>query len=804
MIGLRNISIHIVLFFALSLSATGQNNCITVFSAVDSSKIRGVEVFSIEEGIEKYTNKNGIVCFNKDSLNVFILTKDNFFTKNVQVTNKQRRVYLLPKEIKLNSFTVSDKYEAKDVSPSYLRKVEKMFLYHGKKSERINVNDQQANLATNNSRQLYRNIAGLNYFETSANGLGTEIGVRGLSPERSANLNVRQNGYDISADALGYPDAYYVPPAQSIDLIESVRGAGALQYGTQFGGMINYRKKKAPIDLNGIGAYTNQTIGSYNFLNSYNTIYGRNKRANFYSYFNYKKGDDWKPNSNFNAKNAFFQGEFQLTSNLILNIEYTHFYYLAQQPGGLTDALFKKDPTISIRERNWFSVNWNLASTSLFYKHSANTEIETKFFGLLANRKALGFLGNITRIDPLGNRDYLLDKYANIGNETKFLTRYKIKKKLNIGLIGIRFYKGNTDKTQGEANKLSGPDFKYNNPTYVEGSDYKFPSINLALFGENVTYLTNKLSVTLGARGEFIKTTANGYYRVTNTDLAGNILFDTAYNENKSNERSFVVSSLGLSYEITDSIQFYGNFSQNYRAINFNDLRITNANFKVDSNLTDEKGFNFDLGFRGIINNYLSFDISVFYLKYANRIGFVLKTDPNLFNLFRFRTNISQSRNIGLEATSTVNWTKLFFKEEKKLSIKQFFNTSIVDGRYIKSQEAAIENKKVELLPSLILKTGLLINFSNISASYQISHISEQYTDATNAEFASNAISGLIPAYTIMDASIGYTFKSFNLSLNINNLANTSYFTKRAVGYPGPGIIAAPPRLYYIGLSFKF
>lgn len=790
--------------FILVNSMSAQSNCIKVFSAADSTQIKGAEVFSIEEGIEKYTNKKGVVCFLKDSLNVFVITKSGFFVKNVQTNKLKNRVYLLPKEIKLNFFTVSDSYEAKDVAPSYLRKVEKMFLYHGKKSERINVNNQQANLATNNTRQLYRNIAGLNYFETSSSGLGTEIGVRGLSPERSANLNVRQNGYDISADALGYPDAYYVPPAQSIDIIESVRGAGALQYGTQFGGMINYRKKKAPINLNGIGVYTNQTVGSYNFLNSYNSVYGRNKRGSFYGYISYKEGDDWKPNSKFNAKNAYFQGDIQLTSNLVLNLEYTHFYYLAQQPGGLTDALFEKDPTTSIRDRNWFSVGWNLPSASLFYKHSTNTEIETKFFGLIASRKALGFLGNITRTDPLGNRDYLLDRYANIGNETKFLTRYNINKKLNIGLLGFRAYRGNTKKTQGEGNSLSGPDFSYNNPDYVEGSDYSFPSLNLAIFGENVTYLTKKLSLTLGARGEYINTTANGYYRVTNTDLAGNVLFDTAYNEEKNNDRSFIVSSIGLSYELTDSIQFYSNFSQNYRAINFNDLRITNPNFRVDSNLQDEKGFNLDFGIRGVINDYLSFDVSIFYLKYANRIGFVLKTDPNLFNLYRFRTNISQSRNIGLESTATVNWTNLFFKKETQLSVKQFVNASLVDGRYVESQEAAIENNKVELLPSLIIKTGLLLNYKAFSGSYQISYVGDQFTDATNAEFASNAISGLIPAYTVMDASLGYTFKKIKASLNVNNLANVSYFTKRAVGYPGPGIIAAPPRLYYLGLSYRF
>ncbi len=784
-------------------SIVAQQTCITLYSSKDSTKVKDVEVFLPNQNKTYYTNKKGSFCATINQHEEMIIVKNGFFTKNIIVNNNTSSIYLLPKQIRLKDITIKDTHDIHEVSPSYLRKVEHLFIYHGKKSERILVNNKQANLATNNAREIYRNVAGLNYIESSSSGLGTEIGVRGLSPERSSNLNIRQNGYDISADALGYPDAYYVPPSQAIDLIESVRGAGALQYGTQFGGMINYRKKKAPLNLNGIGANIDLTYGSYNFINSFNSVYGRNKKANFYAYIGYKQGDDWKPNAGFNAKNAYVQGEIQLSKNILLNAEYTHFYYLAQQPGGLTDAQFNNDPTTSIRDRNWFSVSWNLPSVSLFYKISSKAELQTKFFSLFANRKALGFLGNITRIDPLKNRDYLLDEYLNLGNETKWLKRYTLNKKLNIGLLGFRVYKGNTIKKQGDANDGSGPDFNYLNPTYLEGSDYRFPSLNLALFGENVIYITNKTSITIGARGEFINTQADGYYRVTNRDLAENIIFDTAYNETKNRNRSFILGSIGISHEFNDSIQFYGNFSQNYRAINFNDLRITNPNFRVDPNLTDEKGFNADLGIRGLIGNIISFDISLFYLQYANRIGFVLKTDSALFNLYRFRTNISQSRNIGMESTVTINWSNVFSSKQNTLNVKQFFNISLVDGKYVKSQEKAIQNKKVELLPSFIARSGIILNYKAFSLSFQGNYTSDQFTDATNATFASNAISGLIPAFLVFDGSLTVEHKRIRAALNINNISNNSYFTRRAIGYPGPGIIPAPPRMGYISLAYR-
>ena len=72
------------------------------------------------------------------------------------------------------------------------------------------------------------------------------IGGRGLSPNRSSNFNIRQNGYDISADALGYPESYYTPSSEAMDRIEIIRGAASLQYGPQFGGLVNFVMKEGP------------------------------------------------------------------------------------------------------------------------------------------------------------------------------------------------------------------------------------------------------------------------------------------------------------------------------------------------------------------------------------------------------------------------------------------------------------------------------------------------------------------------------------------------------------------------------
>ncbi|HTH83449.1 MAG TPA: TonB-dependent receptor, partial [Mucilaginibacter sp.] len=107
--------------------------------------------------------------------------------------------------------------------------------------------------------------------------------------------------------------------------------------------------------------------------------------------------------------------------------------------------------------------------------------------------------------------------------------------------------------------------------------------------------------------------------------------------------------------------------------------------------------------------------------------------------------------------------------------------------------------------PDVIFKTGLTYRHKKFSASYQVAYTSQQFGDATNATTpTADAVIGLIPAYTIMDLSTEYKInKTFTLQGTVNNLADSRYFTRRAESYPGPGIIPADARSYYLTLQIK-
>jgi Fe(3+) dicitrate transport protein len=130
-------------------------------------------------------------------------------------------------------------------------------------------------------------------------------------------------------------------------------------------------------------------------------------------------------------------------------------------------------------------------------------------------------------------------------------------------------------------------------------------------------------------------------------------------------------------------------------------------------------------------------------------------------------------------------------------------NASYIDARYISSEQTAFNNKIVELVPPYILRSGITYKYKKFSTTIQGSHTAQQYSDATNSIFNTTAITGIIPAYSIFDWSAQYTYKAFNLSAGVNNFTNQSYFTRRAEGYPGPGIIPSDPVNFYVTLQVK-
>jgi Fe(3+) dicitrate transport protein len=700
----------------------------------------------------------------------------------------------------------------KQQSPERMPEIKENVLFSGKKNEVLKLSNINGNFTTNNAREIFARIPGVTIWENEGSGIQINVGVRGLSPNRSWELNTRQNGYDISSDVFGYPEAYYNPPLEAVETIELVRGGSSLQFGPQFGGMLNYvlkreTKKKFSFE-------TQNTVGSYGLMSTYNAIGGNFKKFSYYVYNHSRSADGWRENSEYTVRNTHAFVEYRFTENTKLSAEYTNMDYQMQQAGGLTDEQFNANPIQSLRERNWFGTPWNVFSINFDTKISDNFTSNTKLFGLIGERNSVGFIGTPNVVDDLANRRVDRDLYVNYGIENRNIYKYRLGKINNNLAFGVRLYKANTQRLQ-DGRGTTGSDFDISiDGRYVR--DLNFTTENVAVFAENQFKVTEKFSVTPGVRYEYIQNSGDGRFGIS----GGN---DVAM-PNKTISRSQPLFGLGLEYKFRTT-NIYANITQAFRPVLFSDFTPPAVTDVIDPNLKDASGFNADVGFRGNFKNYLNFDFSLFYLSYNNRIGGIrqfVNNDPDQ-GTFLFRTNLGETVNKGIEGFANLNITRLFEIEKPYGNLDFFASVSFIDSRYTDFRiftvvpipdsnppsatirETNLSGNRVENAPRYIHNFGLSWSNNNISATAQYRMSGRIFTDANNTTTPSpNGVTGILDDYRVFDLSTEYKFlKNYNIRAGINNLFDEEYATRRAGGYPGPGILPGEGRTFYISIGAK-
>jgi outer membrane receptor for Fe3+-dicitrate len=111
------------------------------------------------------------------------------------------------------------------------------------------LSDRIPGLALNLGRTALAKIPGLTMWEMDGAGTQLNIGSRGTDSHRSIEMNMRQNGYNTNSDIFGYPENHYTVPLQAVEEVQLVRGSAALQFGPQFGGMMNFKLNKRQVPI---------------------------------------------------------------------------------------------------------------------------------------------------------------------------------------------------------------------------------------------------------------------------------------------------------------------------------------------------------------------------------------------------------------------------------------------------------------------------------------------------------------------------------------------------------------------------
>jgi Fe(3+) dicitrate transport protein len=685
-----------------------------------------------------------------------------------------------------------------------------LVLLAGKKTELIRLDDLGANTVQNQSRQLFGKAPGISVWESDGSGMQIGVGSRGLSPNRSWEFNVRQNGYDIAADPFGYPEAYYNPPSEAVESITLVRGAAGLQYGPQFGGLLDYRIRQAPADRK-LAVASRQSGGSYGLWSSFNALSGTVGRLSYYAFYHHRQADGWREHSRYRSDVLYGSIGYRISEKWKTSFSYTRSTNRLQQAGGLTDAQFAADARQSLRARNWFSAPWNIFTGSLQYDPDSMTSLQLSVNGLIAERNSVGFVSSVTVADTVNPatgsyapRQVDRDFYTNFGLELRGLRRYRWLGREHALSAGLRYFHGNTRRDQrGQGTIGTGADFAITNSNGRFPRSLEFGSGNMAGFVENVFHIGKRWSLSPGLRLEQVRSEGEGRYAF-NSDGSEQRL------QPLERERTFLLAGLGASYQLPGEWSLYGNWSQAYRPVLFSDLTPPATTDVVDPNLRDARGHSAELGIRGKWQDRLRADVSVYTMTYGDRIGNLSRTNAD-GSSYLYRTNLGNSLHRGLEAYVEVNPLR-FLNHRTRVELTLWNSLALMKATYGDFPLASpvngtsnLDGKLVEYAPALIHRCGASFLLGDFRAELQYSYTGKVYADAGNTELpTANGQAGVIPAWTVWDASAGYTYKErYELKVNLSNLFDDRYFTRRSGGYPGPGLLPGEARTLIVTVGMK-
>lgn len=672
------------------------------------------------------------------------------------------------------------------------------YLYAGKKNEIIHLDAVNANIAEKTPRQIFTKIPGVFVYDMDGSGNQINISTRGLDPHRGWEFNSRFNGIITNSDMYGYPASHFSMPMEAIDQIKLVRGTGSLQYGAQFGGMINYVAKKADTTKS-FSFESINSIGSFGLQTTYNAVSGKIGKLEYYIYYHRRVSNGYRDNGKSDAEGQSIRLAYHAFKNVKIVAELSRSNYVYQIPGPLTDSMFRANPRMSTRSRNYYSPDIYIPSLTLEWKLSDRTRITWINSAVWGTRSSVQLDKPATvvdKIDPVtltyAARQVDVDQFNSYTSEFRVLHHYTLFNKSNILVAGAQAMNNDTQRQQlGKGTTGTDFDLSLSQPGW--GRDLRFKTTNLAFFAENKTNLTKKISLSPGIRIESGESKMSGIISYYDPGQLPNSI-----------SHQFMLLGISTSYKVNENQNFYAGWSQAYRPVIFKDIIPTSTYEQTDKNLKDAIGYNLEAGYRGSFRSF-RWDISVFQLQYNNRLGSLAQKDVD-GNFYLYRTNIGNSLTQGVELFAEQQFTF-----ENTLGLSLFTSTSFFDGRYknarVRSGETnvSIDGNRVESVPEWISRSGLTVRFRQASISVLYSYTSQTFADVINTVTPSaNGAVGIVPAYGILDVNASWRIsRQLFVRLNVNNLTDLQYFTKRPMFYPGPGVWSSDGRSMNISVGFK-
>ncbi len=672
-----------------------------------------------------------------------------------------------------------------------------LILTEGNSNLTLPMSNQSQPFAQKLGRWIFAKIPGAIIYDMDGTGNQINLAVRGLDPHRSWEFNIRQNGVIINSDLYGYPASHYSLPMESISRIEHVSGSAALQYGAEFGGLLNYVTKDMDT-FKRIRLELIQTYSSFKTYSIYQSISLKKKYWSFHIYGNFRRSHGYRENGESKASSGYASIRYSPNSNFKSLFSVSKNYYQTQLPGPLTDSMFKLNPRMSTRSRNYFSPNLFLTSISCYWIPNDVSRMSLTISGLFGFRNSVQREGTALEADTLlgggyPNRFVDIDHFNSRTGEWRFLRIGKLLNYSTTMSIGVRYFNNFLQRNQrGICETDFGPVFQVKNNFFPR--DISLHSKSIAGSIQYSIELNKGFVLSPGIRYE------KGISRVT-----GRISYlDTGFIPPliSYNLPAFGVTMVKI---LKDNIKIYGGISQGNRPLVFKDIIPSNSYEKIDNHLLGSTGYTVELGINNWRNKHskISYMVNLYELSISNKLGSVIESYNN--QVYVVKKNIGNTLTKGIECLLEL---EVFNKRSFRFSI--FESIAIQKGIYTKGNVVVsgknynIKGNLLEGVPGVISRSGIELRIKQFEFRSLYSFVSKTYADPINTDIPNITGSiGVVNSYGLWDFQITHRIKSqVYITAAVNNALNLSYYTKRPTMYPGPGIWPSDPRSFSIVLKY--
>ena len=611
-------------------------------------------------------------------------------------------------------------------------------------------------------------VPGVNARDEEGYGAIPNIGIRGLSPNRSTKVLILEDGAPIQPSLFLSNASYYSPPVERISSIEVLKGATGLRYGPNtIGGVINYQSKTPLKD-----GIVKGKLGShgYRLLELEAGTSSEQKSMGGGINLITSEANGFR-NNGYRMNDILVKGGMAIGQSQWLGLKLTRYENeINTSYVGLRPDEFIHTPTKNPAPDDQFLSN----RTSFDINHELEIDTSTKLKTLMYwsqlernfwRRDVASKTRQGTSFVDCGGAAYCVTgrnrNFDMLGIDSRLFTNYQAFGIQNESEIGVRLHSETMSNKTERSN--AGPRARTGVITGNENNDAKA----VALYLQNRFLFTDQFAVTPGVRVE-------------------------SYRQNRKNEMNGVqgqanntelVPGIGATWQLAPELQLY---SSVYKGFAPAMISAAISGDGVDQKLDAERSMNIEFGFRGQAQKW-TYEGAAFRMDFSNQIvnqalsGGISKTNGG--------QSLHQGAEGALGYAITSAWSVLA-------------NATYIPVAEFKGGTLGPIGNRIPYTPKLTGNLGLNYSKDGLKSFLNAYHVSSQYADSANTVQESNdGTKGLIPSFTTLNWSIVYSpQKDLKLFGVVRNLFDKKFISGRSPD----GIFPGAERNFELGLAYQF